>query len=121
MEGHRFPLRTPDFNLTEKGLELVGTPSPSEYQELFTRHRLDDLFSRLHVMGSDLWNPSVTIGTVQCPECNGIFVRTVASKVYCKDACRIRAKSRRYRERDPERARTNQARYWNNAYGADLG
>jgi hypothetical protein len=28
IEGNRFPLRTPDFNLSERGLELLGKPSP---------------------------------------------------------------------------------------------
>lgn len=120
MEGSKFPLRTPDFNLTERGLELTGKPSPGQYQQLFSNYRLNDLFTRLEALGNDLWNPAVSIGSVKCPECDQSFVRVVASKVYCSDACRNRAKSRRYRQRDPERARLIQARYWNTAYGADL-
>jgi hypothetical protein len=119
IEGNRFPLRTPDFNLTEQGLELVGKPSPSEYQALFTRYRLGDLFCELERMGDDLWKPALPIGTVTCPHCGTNFVRKVASKVYCTDSCRARAKSQRYRDRDPERARLNQARYWI-ACGDDL-
>lgn len=119
IEGNRFPVRTPDFNLTEHGLELLGKPSPSEYQALFTRYRLDHLFSELRRMGDDLWEPALPIGNVTCLQCGTSFVRRVASKVYCSDACRARAKSQRYRDRDPERARLNQARYWS-AYGSDL-
>lgn len=120
MEGNKFPLRTPDFNLTERGLELIGKPLPAEYQELFTRYRMGDLFARLEGLGNEFWNPVLNIGKVLCPVCNCSFERIVASKVYCSDVCRSRAKSRRYRERDPERARSVQARYWNTAYGADL-
>ena len=119
IEGNRFPLRTPDFNLTEHGLELVGKPSPFEYQELFTHYRLVDLFRELERMGEDLWEPALPIGTVTCPQCGTNFIRNVASKIYCTDACRARAKSQRYRDRNPERARLNQARYWI-AYGDDL-
>jgi len=117
-EGARFPLRTPEFNLSEHGLELLGRPSPAEYQELFARYRLNDLFRELERMGSDLWEPALATGTVACPRCGTPFVRNVASKVYCTDACRARAKSQRYRDRDPERARLNQARYWS-TYGGD--
>jgi hypothetical protein len=46
-------------------------------------------------------------------------MRKVAARVYCTDACRARAKSQRYRDRDPERARLNQARYWS-GYGEDM-
>jgi hypothetical protein len=70
-------------------------------------------------MGDDLWKPALPIGTVTCPHCGTNFVRKVASKVYCTDSCRARAKSQRYRDRDPERARLNQARYWI-ACGDDL-
>jgi hypothetical protein len=118
IEGARFPLRTPDFNLTEHGLELLGRPSPTEFEALFTRYRLDDLYRQLERMGSDLWEPALATGTVACPQCGTSFARKVASKVYCTDACRARAKSQRYRDRDPERARLNQARYWS-SYGGD--
>lgn len=119
IEGSRFPLRTPDFNLTEHGLELLGKPSPAEYEGLFARYRLGDLFSELERMGNDLWEPAMPTGSVACPQCGTTFVRKIASKVYCTDACRARAKSQRYRDRDPERARLNQARYWS-AYEEDL-
>jgi hypothetical protein len=119
IEGNRFPLRTPDFNLSERGLEMLGKPSPADYEELFTRYRLSDLFGELERMGDDLWEPALSTGTVACPQCGAGFVRKVPSKVYCTDACRARAKSQRYRDRDPERARLNQARYWS-AYGDDL-
>jgi hypothetical protein len=75
IEGNRFPLRTPDFNLTEHGLELVGKPSPFEYQELFTHYRLDDLFRELERMGEDLWEPALPIGTVTCPQCGTNFIQ----------------------------------------------
>lgn len=119
IEGNRFPLRTPDFNLTERGLELLGKPSPTDYEALFTRYRLNNLFSELERMGNDLWEPALPTGRVACPQCGTNFVRKSISKVYCTDACRTRAKSQRYRDRDPERARLNQARYWS-AYGDDL-
>jgi DNA-binding transcriptional MerR regulator len=119
IEGNRFPLRTPVFNLTEHGLELICKPSPAEYEALFTEYRLDELFNELERMGDDLWEPALVTGTVACPQCGTSFVRKVVSKVYCTDVCRARAKSQRYRDRDPERARLNQARYWS-TYGGDL-
>jgi hypothetical protein len=119
IEGNRFPLRTPDFNLNEHGLELIGRPSPTDYEALFTLYRLDELFRELERMGNDLWEPALPTGTVACPQCGQSFVRKVAAKVYCTDACRARAKSQRYRDRDPERARLNQASYWS-TYEADL-
>ena len=120
IEGARFPLRTPDFNLTERGLELIGQPSPAEYGSLFTKYRLDQLFLQLGKMGNDLWNLSPTIGTVKCPECGEMFVRSVSTQIYCPGPCKNRAKSRRWRERDPERARRAQAKYYMTAYAGEL-
>jgi hypothetical protein len=119
IEGARFPLRTPDFNLTERGLELLGKPTPADYEGLFAHYRLSNLFGEVERMGDDLWESVLPVGTVTCPQCGTSFVRKAASKVYCTDACRARAKSQRYRDRDPERARLNQARYWS-SYGGDL-
>jgi len=82
VEGNRFPLRAPDFNLTEHGLELICKPSPAEYEALFTRYHLDDLFRELGRMGDNLWAPELPTGTVACPQCGTSFVRRIASKVY---------------------------------------
>lgn len=77
---------------------------------MFKPYRLNELFCKLERMEDDLREPELPIGTVTCPQCGTSFVRKVASKVYCTDGCRARAKSQRYRDRDPERARLNQAR-----------
>jgi hypothetical protein len=44
-EGKAFPLRTPDFSLTEKGLELLNNLSPEAYKALYEKYRLDELFA----------------------------------------------------------------------------
>ena len=116
-EGNRFPLRTPDFNITEHGVEFLSTPSPQRYAELYGHYRLEQLDLALTDIGPDLWKtPDLPIGDAICPACEGRFLRTSPKRAYCSDTCRIRAKSRRARERDPEKTRQAQARYWKTAY-----
>ncbi len=112
-EGKSFPLRTPAFNVSERGIELLSKPSPEQYAQLHKEYSLDDLFRLLDELGADLWavTPQST-GDALCPQCKTPFERTSPSQIYCGDRCRKRAKSRRWRERDPERARLCQARYW---------
>jgi hypothetical protein len=116
-EGKAFPLRTPDFNLTEKGLELLSTPSPDDYRALYERYCLDELAKLTSKRGAALWTCDLEAsGRGACAVCNGIFERTSTSRRYCSERCRNRAKSQRYRESDPERARRAQARHYRGAY-----
>jgi len=111
--GRVFPLRTPDFDLVERGLILREPMMPDAYANLCSKYEMGELSAAITKMGPALWNPprrSPTTAT--CVECDGSFVRTAATKQYCSDKCRSRAKQRRYRERDPERARLSQVRYW---------
>jgi hypothetical protein len=112
-EGTAFPLRTPAFNLSERGIELLEHLSPAAYERLHAEYALDELFGLLDRFGTGLWAvPSLPTGSPACPECGTLFERTSTARVYCTDRCRKKAKSRRWRERDPERARLAQARYW---------
>jgi hypothetical protein len=116
-EGKAFPLRTPDFDLTEKGIELLGTPSPDDYKALHEKYFLGELTALINKRGSSLWVCDLEAsGRGACVVCNGIFERTTASRLYCSERCRNRAKSQRYRESDPERARRAQARHYRDAY-----
>jgi hypothetical protein len=111
-EGKNFPLRTPDFNVTQNGLEFRTPPTPERYTEFYESYRLSSLTAALAEIGPELWSlPKLAIGDAACPECGSRFQRT-SRKIYCTDKCQKRAKSRRWRERDPERARQCQARYW---------
>ena len=116
-EGKTFPLRTPDFNVTARGLEFLTTPSPDRYAELYSSYRLNDLTAALAEVGPDLWSiQQPSTGDSLCPECTKPFERTSPKRVYCSERCQKRAKSRRWRQSDPERARSAQARYWKTAY-----
>lgn len=116
-EGKVFPLRTPDFNLTENGLQLLNKPSPEAYKALHEKYALDELFTLLDKKGPSLWECDLAAsGRAACAECGTTFERTTASRQYCSERCRSRAKSRRWRENDPERARMAQARHYREAY-----
>lgn len=54
-EGKAFPLRTPDFNLIENGLQLLHNPSPEAYKALHEKYQLDELFKLLEEKGAELW------------------------------------------------------------------
>jgi hypothetical protein len=113
--GKRFPSRTPDFDLTEIGMTLHNQLAPETYANIYERYQLGELAKAIEEMGGDLWNPRKDLpDRPTCAECGSTFVRALAAKQYCSAKCRSRAKQRRYRERDPERARLNQARYWKN-------
>ncbi len=116
-QGKSFPLRTPEFNLTERGVELLVRPNPEQYGDLHARYRLGELYGLLAEMGADLWEPSPLLANYTvCMECGTPFERAAPKKVYCSERCRKKAKNRRCRERDPERARQWQAKYWK-SYG----
>jgi hypothetical protein len=116
-EGKTFPLRTPDFNLTETGLQFVKNLMPADYEAIFEKYRLEQLFPLLEERGAALWECDLEAsGRATCPECNTVFERTNSARQYCSDRCRGRAKSRRWRESDPERARRAQAKHYKDAY-----
>ena len=117
MRGKAFPLRTPDFNLTESGLQLLSPLSPEAYTALHEKYRLDELSALVAERGPGLWECDLAAsGRGTCPECGAIFERTTSSRQYCGERCRGRAKSRRYRQSDPERARLAQAKHYKEAY-----
>ncbi len=112
-EGHRLPLRMPDFNVTEKGIELLRPLTPEQYSAMYSRHNMQEMVHVLNEMGSEIWSPApLPIGDSTCAECAATFYRGRPTQIYCSERCRRRAKNRRWRERDPERARQCQARYW---------
>jgi hypothetical protein len=112
--GKRFPLHTPDFDLTEAGMILDNHLAPEAYANVYERYHLDQLAKAVDEMGEDPWNPRELTDMPACAECGNSFARSLTAKQYCSAKCRSRAKQRRYRERDPERARLNQVRYWSN-------
>jgi hypothetical protein len=118
-EGKMFPLRTPAFNITERGIEfLQSAPSPDEYAKLHEQCQLDQLNTLLQEKGAALWTCDLDAsGRGQCAECSTVFDRTTSSRKFCSDKCRNRAKQRRWRKADPERAREAQARYFEQNYG----
>ncbi len=110
-EGKKFPLRTPDFEITERGLTFYKSQSIEEYSRLYERYQLKELTEIIERLGSGMWIGSPIVGT-RCAECSNEFEKTVSTKQYCSEKCRSRARQRRWRESDPERARLAQARYW---------
>lgn len=118
--GGEFPLRTPEFDVTQEGLRFRDILKPQQYEDIYQRYQLEDLQAEMQKLGPDLWHPSgLPPNTMTCPECNAAFPRTVPTRRYCSDKCRSRAKQRRWREADPERARQAQARYWSNTYSGE--
>ena len=116
-EGRLFPLRTPDFNLTENGVELVRALTPEQYSEMYLRLRMEEMSAALNELGNQIWSPApAPNGLSTCAECGTSFKREVSKQIYCSSRCRRRAINRRWREKDPERARKCQARYWNKTY-----
>ena len=116
-EGETFPLRTPDFNITEHGIEFLKTPSPAEYAALHGKYQLTRLSALLAENGSALWVCDLAAsGRAKCAECGEVFERTKASRKYCTDRCQNRAKARRYRDTNPERSRMAQAKYYRENY-----
>ena len=116
-EGETFPLRTPDFNVTERGIEFLKTPSPAEYQALHEKYQLAQLSALIEEKGAGLWVCDLAAsGRGECAECGKVFEHTKASRKFCGDRCRNRAKARRWREADPERNRMAQARYYKEIY-----
>lgn len=112
-QGKVFPLRVSEFNVTERGVELFTSPTPEVYSELYEKYRLDELAAAMKELGTSVWSPvELPLGDAICPECEARYDRSSPKRVYCSEVCRKRAKSRRWRERDPERARLCQARYW---------
>jgi hypothetical protein len=92
-------------------LELLKNPTPETYQAIFEKYHLDQHFPLLEERGAALWECDLQAsGRGTCPECDTIFERTNTARQYCSDRCRGRAKSRRWRESDPERARRAQAK-----------
>lgn len=119
--GKRFPLRTPAFNLTEEGLLLTSHPCPDDYQKIYKHYRFDELREEISKLGTTLWSPKTSARNIApCAGCGESFERVQAAKRYCSERCRSRAKQKRCRERDPERARLAQMRYWK-AYKGDAG
>jgi hypothetical protein len=116
-EGKTFPLRTPDFNITSQGVTFLRHFPPQEYQAFYQRQLLDQLFKELDNRGPDFWECDLSAsGRGQCSECGAVFERTASSRKYCGERCRLRAKARRWREANPERAREAQARYYRQNY-----
>lgn len=115
--GRRFPLRTPDFVLTEDGMTLNAGVTPDRYSELYVRYRLSQLFSLVAQLGKELWNPpELAKGLEKCLACDTIFESDNPKRRYCSKECRESAKHKRWRERDPERAREANARYYARHY-----
>jgi hypothetical protein len=116
-EGKAIPLRTPDFNVTERGIEFLKTPTPDEYVALHEKYRLAELSTLLEEIGPSLWKCDLAAsGRGECAECKGIFERTKAARKFCSDRCRNNSKARRWRESNPERARMAQAKHYKEAY-----
>jgi hypothetical protein len=116
-EGKVFPLRTPDFNVTEAGIAFLTPPMPETYQVLFEKYRLDLLTTLLKEWGASLWQCDLAAsGRAECADCGAPFERTKASRRFCSDRCRNRAKARAWREKNPEQARQSQAKYYRETY-----
>jgi hypothetical protein len=116
-EGKVFPLRTPAFNISERGVELLNHPSPQVYAAIYEAYDLEELYRVLNEKGTSLWECDLAAsGRGQCAGCGLPFERTTAARKYCSERCRTRTKGKRWRENDPERARQAQAKYYRENY-----
>jgi hypothetical protein len=114
--GRRFPLHTPLFDLSDRGLEITPM-TPDNYREMYSQYRMKELAQRLERIGPDLWEPpELPDGMARCVGCEAIFPQNVASKKYCNDRCRKSANHRAWRRRNPERYRQAQADYYSSVY-----
>jgi hypothetical protein len=112
-EGHDFPLRTPDFSITRKGIVFASFPTPDKLTELQETYKLDELRRLLEKWGAKLWECDLAAsGRAECPGCRKPFERTKATRKFCGDACRNKAKARKYRENNPEKVDAARARYY---------
>lgn len=112
-EGLDFPLRTPDFSITKDGIVFASFPTPEKLTELQEIYKLDELRLLLNDWGEKLWKCDLAAsGRAECPACGKPFERTKASRKFCDDTCRNRAKARRYRENNPEKVDASRARYY---------
>jgi hypothetical protein len=112
-EGHDFPLRTPDFSITRGGIVFSSFPTPEKLAELQETYKLDELRGLLDEWGAKLWECDLAAsGRAECPACGKPFERTKASRKFCGDTCRNRAKARKYRENNPEKVDAARARYY---------
>ena len=116
-EGETFPLRTPDFNVTERGVEFFKAPSTADYAALYEKYQLGRLSALLEEKGTALCTCELEAsGRGRCAECGEVFERNSALRKFCSALCRNKAKSRRWREADPERARMAQAKHYRKFY-----
>jgi hypothetical protein len=76
-------VRTPDFNVTQHGLEFLVTPTPARYAELYESYRLEELAIALSEIGQGLWSDyrDATTGNAVCAECQAEFDKTSAKKL----------------------------------------
>jgi len=120
-EGRVFPLRTPLFNVTHRGIEFLKCLSPKDYEAAYDQFNLAELETALAQLGADYWTVESRpeAGDAICSGCGALFQRTHPRKRFCSDSCQKRAKARRWREKNPESAREAQARYWKSAYGEE--
>ncbi len=95
--GRRFPLRTPDFTLSENGMTLgIGT-TVERYSEIFNHYRLDKLGLLAGQIGMELWDPpNPAPGMVKCAGCSKIFELQNPKRKYCSEQCRQNTKHRRW-------------------------
>lgn len=69
-EGLSFPLRTPDFNVTEHGIEYLTPMTPDKYQAIYEQYNLAQLHELLAREGAALWSCDLAAsGRATCEEC----------------------------------------------------
>ena len=76
-------IKTPEFAIKNGKIEFSTPPSPSRYSEIFNKYNLKEYFG-------------VKLKVKVCPVCDNEHKR---KGTYCSEACRNRAKSKRWREK----------------------
>jgi hypothetical protein len=71
-------------------------------------------------IGSKITVPCRGEGAGRCSGCGAIFELDNPKRKYCSKECREKEKHKRWRERDPERARAANARYYARHYFGSL-
>lgn len=76
-------IKTPEFAIKNGKIEFSTPPSPSRYSEIFNKYNLREYFG-------------VKLKVKVCPVCDKEHKRR---GIYCSEACRNRAKSKRWRKK----------------------
>ena len=88
-------IKTPEFTIKNGEIKFPTPPSPSRYSEIFNKYNLREFLE-------------LKLKVKVCPVCDKEHKRR---GIYCSEACRNRAKSKRWRGKHPQRKKLSNIKY----------